>query len=212
MHAEFSSLLLITILAAVVPFDPQSHFGSSADESRKRAVERTREALQRAAWLGAEILIATPAAVTLPDGPTAAPCSYEQALNGTYSALQRLRFAAQTVGVDLALVAGANRFLLSPIELRELLDEQHSPAVGACVDLHAPALLGWSEEWVRILRSRVRCVMLTGSEDREASPVQPDVEPVIRALRSVRFEGPICVRAHDEAEAVARAIETGQSP
>ncbi|UCG16184.1 MAG: sugar phosphate isomerase/epimerase [Phycisphaerales bacterium] len=172
------------------------HFGSRNPAIQHQAVECTQAALDLAAWLGTEVLVVEPAVVrSASSGPDNA-CSYVHALNGTHAALQRLRFAAERRGVSIAVTAARNRFLLSPVELRDLIDEQAAPNVGACLDVAACAAFGRPEDWIHTLGPRIRCLCLGG---QAAPPALDDAaEPstafhgVYRALLDVGYAGPLC--------------------
>lgn len=182
------------ISAAWLPVDPHVHFGTGDATAFTRSVERTAAALQRAAWLGAETLVIVPAVVGAHEETGGGPaCSYADALNGTHSALQALRFATERCGVSVSLLAGVHRFLLSPVEVRELIDEQHSSWIGACVDLMDGAAAGWPSDWIRTLGRRVFCFSIGLLEETDL-PSWPDTQPLREARASLGFSGPVLVR------------------
>src|SRR5690606_11015790 len=53
-----------------------------------------------------------------------------------------------------------NMFLLSPLEMRRLVDEVGSPHCGVLLDTGNITLFGFAEQWLRILGNRVRQIHL----------------------------------------------------
>ena len=51
-------------------------------------------------------------------------------------------------------------FLLSPLEMRRLIDEVASPHVGVLFDTGNVVQFGFPEQWIRILGSRIKEVHL----------------------------------------------------
>jgi len=177
-------------IAALFPtFDPACHFGSRAEEVRHQAIDRAKAALDLAARFRAETVVVQPAAVAGTPDALSDPGSYADALNGTHFALQRLRYHAERCGVTLGLIAPGDRFLLSPVEFRELIDEEHVPCVSACIDLDAVAAVGRADDWIHILAPRICCI-------RAANPAGTHGWHLTRrALEEVGYTGPICSTA-----------------
>jgi hexulose-6-phosphate isomerase len=210
--AEAAGLRIAALLQSC---DAACHAGSPNPATQHRAVERIQAALDCAAWLGAEVLAVEPAIVSpASSGPDDA-CSYVHALNGTHAALQRLRFAAERRGVSIAVMAARNRFLLSPVELRDLIDEQAAPSVGACLDVVACAAFGRPEDWVHALGPRIRCLCL--GDQAGPSPSADCAEPpaafqrVYRALLDVGYAGPLCCAGEPTSRWLAASRHPAQS-
>jgi len=81
--------------------------------------------------------------------------SYEQAFNSLFDSLEQLSEIAERESVMLAVENPGSGLLLSPLELRELIDEINSPYFGICFN---PDNVGQSSDptdWLRILGKRV---------------------------------------------------------
>lgn len=157
-----------------------------ADLSARRvAFELVCAALDRAAWLGADTLVIAPAVVGPPNDSTPR-LSYDEAHTRSLEALLELRFEAARRAVRIACHAAANRFLLSPLEMREFVDACNSPWVGASLDTGDVMTCGGHPgDWIRILTHRLAQVVISeGSGDCH----WPDVAA---ALRQIDFRGPI---------------------
>jgi sugar phosphate isomerase/epimerase len=178
---------------AWLPFDPHVHFGAGDPSVFERAIERTAAALERASWLGAETLVVVPASVGPGDGGGAPRCSYEDALNGTHLALHELRFVTERCGVQLGLQVGVQGFLRSPVETRELVDEQHTSWIGACVELATGAGVSWPADWFRTLGHRVSCVSFGLCGDGGASWPSATAA-ALEALTALGYAGPVCCK------------------
>ncbi len=89
---------------------------------------------------------------------------YQDALNFAYELLHALRLEAEAKGVALALEAPSAGSLISPVELRELIDAANSAAVGACLDVARIRQLGAPPaEWIETLGARVQAIRLSGA-------------------------------------------------
>jgi sugar phosphate isomerase/epimerase len=114
---------------------------------------------------------------------------YQDALNFAYMLLQHTRLEAETAGVMLALEAAAGNCLLSPPELREIIDAANSWAVGACVDVARVARIGSPADWLLTLGHRVHAVRVE----------------VGREIAGQKTEGHVETNLHDVATAMNRA-------
>ncbi|MGB2987828.1 MAG: TIM barrel protein [Phycisphaerae bacterium] len=137
--------------------------------------------------------------------------SYQDSLNFAYKLLDRTRFEAEATGVAVALEAGADGGLLSPVELREIIDAANSWAVGACIDVTRIARFGSPVDWIKTLRCGVHTVRVhdVHTSDRPAStaacgtatacgtdfPVGQAVNlaAIIEALDDIGYDRPIIV-------------------
>lgn len=119
--------------------------------------------------------------------------SYQTALNFAYELLHRARFEAELTGVVLALEAGADGCLLSPVELRQVIDAANSWAVGACIDVARIGRIGSPADWLRILTARVHSVRVdcTRPADQQTS-AKPDYSSgfaaIAEALDGIRYD------------------------
>ena len=90
-----------------------------------------------------------------------------------------------------------NRFLLSPLEMRSLMDEVGSEYVNVLLDTGNLVLTGYPEQWIRILGSRVKEIHLkdfrasVGTINGFVQLLEGDVNwpEVMSALKDMSFEG-----------------------
>jgi hypothetical protein len=103
--------------------------------------------------------------------------SYQHCLNFAYELLQRTRWPAESAGVAVALEAPADGCLLSPVELRNLIDMANSSAVGACIVVARIEPIGSAGDWMETLAHHTHAVRIPqgnlrkGSSDVGAAPV-----------------------------------------
>ena len=118
---------------------------------REKAVEAMTQVLQIANWLGVDSVLTVPGSVT-PE------LSYEVAIENALTSIQELVPAAEKAKVAIAIENVWNKFLLSPVETRDFIDQFESEYVGAFFDVGNIVLYGYPEQWIRILGPRIRMV------------------------------------------------------
>jgi L-ribulose-5-phosphate 3-epimerase len=170
---------------------------SDDPQARSHAHAVVERALQLAAAMGVDGVLAIPGYVGLPWDPTAPVVQYDQAYQRTRDGLASLAAGAERLGVSVLIENVWNMFLLSPLEMRALVDEIGSPRVRVLFDVGNVVLFGYPEQWIRILGSRIQEVHLkdfrraVGTIDGFVGLLQGDVDwpAVMTALRGVGYDG-----------------------
>jgi hexulose-6-phosphate isomerase len=98
----------------------------------------------------------------------------------------------------LALETGIEGGLLSPFELRDIIDTSNSWAVGACVDVARISRLGPPGDWIRVLNRRVSAVRVNERRCSEGSATalpleRDDLADTVAALNDIQYEHPLIV-------------------
>lgn len=177
----------------------QCNYGDPDPAVRQQAMELTRAGLDRAAWLGTDALLVVPAVVGLWN-ESSPRVSYAQALDRSYEILTRLREDAEDRGIHIAIENVWNRFLLSPVEMRDLIDRVNSPWVGAYFDIGNAMAFGYPQDWIDVLGRRIVRVhakdygLARGGADGFACHLQEgsvDWPAVIAALERSGYDGPL---------------------
>ncbi|MFQ5811126.1 MAG: sugar phosphate isomerase/epimerase family protein [Armatimonadota bacterium] len=123
---------------------------------REEAKGIARAQIERASWLGLDAILYIPGYVHvtfLPDTPV---LSYDVVWDRALEALTELAPFAEQHGVKIGVENVGNMFLMSPLEMRDLIDRVGSPNVGAYVDIgNVVYTMGYPEQWLRILGERV---------------------------------------------------------
>lgn len=127
--------------------------GAEKAEDRKEARRMYARAVEVAAKIGADNVLVHP-------GPVTSTVTYLDMYNWVMEGLSELREVAEENKVALALENVWNKFLMSPLEARDLIDKIDSPYVGIYFDVGNILLFGYPEQWIRILGKRIKEVHL----------------------------------------------------
>ncbi len=157
---------------------------------RAKGIETTTQALQIAKWLGANTVLVVP-------GIVSPEISYEAAIENALAAVQEMVPAAEKIGVTIGIENVWNKFLLSPVEMRDFIDQCESEYVGAYIDTGNIILYGYPQQYLRILGPRVRAVHAkdfrasAGNFDGFVMLMEGDVNwpEVVAALKEIGFDG-----------------------
>ncbi len=174
------------------------NYASAAETDRQRAMDLTLRMLDRAAAARAGAILVVPAVVGRHDEPRRR-IAYADALSRAYEALMSLRFEAEERGVVIGIENVWNRFLLSPLEMAELLDRVNSPCVAAYLDIGNVLACGYPEDWIELLGRRIARVHAKDYDLRRPGPAgfcplgegSVDWSAVIAALKRCGYAGPL---------------------
>src|SRR5690606_39194915 len=114
--------------------------------------------LELAAMLGVDAILVIPGAVGVDFIPDSEVVQYEVAYERALSAVQELSTDAKGYGVSIAIENVWNKFLLSPLELKQFIDAVNSDYVGSYFDVGNVVHSGYPEHWIQILGSRIKKV------------------------------------------------------
>ncbi len=120
---------------------------------REKAENIVRKQLDVASWLGCDTILVIPGMVTGLSGGCVVP--YDVVYERAFNAIKRLAPYAEERNVTIGLENVWNKFLLSPIEMKQFIDEINSPRVGAYFDVGNVMCDGYPEHWIKILGSRI---------------------------------------------------------
>jgi hexulose-6-phosphate isomerase len=122
---------------------------------RGKIIEFTKQALQVTKWLGTDAYLFVPGAVDvffLEDSPVV---PYDVCYDRAKQAVEQIVPTAEQLGVTLGIENVWNKFLLSPLEMRDFIDGFGSRAVGSYFDAGNVLLTGYPEHWIKILGKRI---------------------------------------------------------
>lgn len=163
---------------------------------RAKAVESYKRTLEICSWLGARTLLYLPGMVSACFVPGYAPQPYEVVAQRARDAVLALLPTAEKLKVVLAVENVWNRFLLSPVEMRDFIDQFDSEWVGSYLDVGNVMLYGHPEDWIRTLGKRIAAVHLkdfrvnVGNLDGFVDLLSGDVDfrAVMATLREVGYK------------------------
>ncbi len=125
---------------------------------RQKAKDMIKKQLDTAKLLGADTVLVIPGVVNVefsyPEKKVAYDVVYERAFEG----LNELKSYAENLKVNIGLENVWNKFLLSPMEMRDFIDKIGSDYVGSYLDIGNTMYCSYPEDWVRILGKRIKKV------------------------------------------------------
>ena len=143
--AENMSLELRSLCSGLLWRNPLTSNDAAVAARGKQIV---RKCLQVCHWLGADTLLVIPGVVT-EDVP------YDVAYQRSLAALKELAGAAEKLSVRIGVENVWNKFLLSPLEMRDFVDAVASPMVGVYFDAGNVLVSGYPDHWIKILGQRI---------------------------------------------------------
>jgi hexulose-6-phosphate isomerase len=172
-------------------------FTSDDPAARRHAHDVVERALHLAAAMEVGGVLTIPGYVGLPWDPEAPVVRYDHAYERTRDGLAALAPTAERLGVAIMIENVWNRFLLSPLEVRGLLDEIGSPRVRALFDVGNVIPFGYPDQWIRILGPRIQEIHLkdyrqaVGTIEGFVGLLEGDVPwpAVMAALREIGYDG-----------------------
>lgn len=128
---------------------------SSEREKAKGIVEKM---LEVANWLEVDTILIIPGAVDVFFKPGFPVVSYDKVYERSFQALKELAPIAETYKINIAIENVWNKFLLSPVEMKHFIDSIGSSYVGVYFDVGNVLQMGFPEQWIKILGSRIKKV------------------------------------------------------
>lgn len=164
---------------------------------QNKAKDIVKKQLDTAAALGCQSILVIPGCVNAEFAAPGRVMDYAVAYERSMEALQELKAYAAGCKVEIGLENVWNKFLLSPLEMRDFIDKLDSPWVGSYLDIGNVQSNGYPEQWVKILNKRIKKVHfkdyrmeaggLHGFVDLLAGDV--NYPAVIEALQAVGYDG-----------------------
>lgn len=164
---------------------------------RKKADAILRRQIELAAWLGIHHILVIPGAVDVFFIEGYKPVPYEFVDRMSRAAIRRAIPRARRCNVRICVENVWNKFLLSPLEMRDYIDSFHSPFVKSYLDIGNMLLTGYPDQWIRILGKRIGRVHVkdfkksvgTVAGFGELFEGDVDFKACKRALRDVGYQG-----------------------
>ncbi|MCL4692673.1 MAG: sugar phosphate isomerase/epimerase [Candidatus Hydrogenedentes bacterium] len=185
-HAESLGIALCSVANGM---GWKYHLTSPDAANREKAKETIAQTLQVASWLGADAVLVVPGVC---DDAT----RYDIGIENALKSVRELADTAENLKVSIAIENVWNKFLLSPVEMRDFIDQCESEYVGAYFDTGNIMLYGLPEQWIQILGNRIRAVHLkdfrcaVGNLDGFVMLMEGDVNwpEVMTTLRSIDYD------------------------
>lgn len=164
---------------------------------RKAIIDFTRRSLQITKWLKVDAYLFVPGAVDVFFLPDSEVIRYDVCYRRAKEAVRRLVPAVQRFGVNLCIENVWNKFLLSPLEMRQFIDQFRCKGVGVYFDVGNVMLTGYPHHWIQLLGTRIKRVHIKdfkrsiGTVDGFVDLGEGDVdfEAVKAALTEIGYDG-----------------------
>ena len=134
------------------------NFTSDDEAIREKAKSITKKQLEVAKALGCDTILVVPGAVKVAFDASSELIDYDVAYERALSALKELAPYAEKLEVAIGVENVWNEFLLSPLEMKQFIDEVDSPFVGSYFDVGNVLFSGYPQQWIKILGSRIKKV------------------------------------------------------
>ncbi len=126
---------------------------------REKAKSIIKKQLELASYLGCDTILVIPGGVCVyPIGPSTDVIPYDVAYDRALEAVRELAPVAEHYKVNIGLENVWNKFLLSPLEMRQFIDAVGSDYVGSYFDVGNVVYSGYPEQWINILGKRIKKV------------------------------------------------------
>lgn len=124
-------------------------------DERQRAFDMVVRQLYCAKMIGAETILVIPGSVSVEFVPEWGVVDYDMVWERALEQMKKLAPIAEEMGVQIGLENVWNKFLLSPLEMRNFIDAVGSDWVGAYFDTGNVVYSGYPEQWIKILGKRI---------------------------------------------------------
>ena len=164
---------------------------------RKEIVRFTKKALQVTRWLGTDAYLFVPGAVDVFFNPSSEVIPYDVCMKWAIQAVRQLVPVAEKLKVSVCIENVWNKFLLSPLEMRDFIDGFGSKRVGSYFDVGNVLLTGYPDQWIKLLGKRIRRVHIkdfkksVGTAEGFVDLGEGDVDfkAVKKALAAIKYNG-----------------------
>ena len=170
---------------------------SNDSQVREKAKNIVKKMLELASYLKVKTILVVPGAVNVPWNPESEIVPYEAVYERVSNALKEAVKVAEEYKVNIGVENVWNMFLLSPLEMRNFIDEVKSEYVGVYFDVGNVLISGFPEQWIRILGNRIRAVHFKdfkraiGNINGFVDLLEGDVNwpEVMKAFREIGYQG-----------------------
>lgn len=136
-----------------------SYFLNDDDEkARIKARDIVKKQLECASVLGCETILVIPGCVNAEFAAPGKVLDYETSYYRSLESVKLVKEYAAQYKVEIGLENVWNKFLLSPLEMRNFIDAVDSEWVGSYLDIGNTLAFGYPEHWISTLNKRIKKV------------------------------------------------------
>lgn len=170
---------------------------SDTESERLRTKDIVKRHLETAKILGCDTILVVPGSVNAEFAAPGRVVDYLDAYERSLEAFCELKSYAEELKVSIGIENVWNKFLTSPIEMRDFIDRIDSAYVGSYFDVGNVLFNGYPEHWIKILGNRIKKVhfkdyrMAAGGLHGFVDLLAGDVNypAVTEALKGVGYDG-----------------------
>ncbi len=163
---------------------------------REKALDIGRSLIEKAAWIGVDAVLIVPGAVDVFFLPDSDKVPYDVCYERSLEAMKKLAPVAEKHKVKIGIENVWNKFLLSPLEMRDFVDKVASDYVGVYFDVGNILLTGFPQHWINILGKRLVRIHIkdfkssVGTAEGFVDLLEGDVPwaEVVKALNAVGYD------------------------
>lgn len=160
------------------------------EKVRALAVEALKVTIEDAKIYGGDTILLVPGRVN-------ENVSYDVCWDRSVSGIKAALPFAEKMGISIAIENVWNNFLLSPLEAARYIDQFNSPLVRSYFDCGNVLVIGWPEQWIRILGKRIARIHIK-EYSRKIADKQGKWAGFGVALQEGDNNWPVIVKALDE--------------
>jgi hexulose-6-phosphate isomerase len=131
---------------------------SDDENERKKAEEIVKKEIDMAKALGCESCLIVPGTVCADFVDPNKVVDYSTAYERSLEFFSRIKTYAENAKVEIGLENVWNKFLVSPLEMRDFIDKIGSDYVGSYLDIGNVLYNGYPEHWIKALGKRIKKV------------------------------------------------------
>lgn len=164
---------------------------------REKAKSFVKKQLETASYLGCDTILVVPGYTHVDFIPNCPVVDYETAYERACEWVDELKPVAEKLKVCIGVENVWNKFLLSPLEMRNFIDRADSDYVGSYFDVGNVLNVSFPEHWIKALGHRIKKVHLkdfsraVGNLSGFIGLLDGDVNypAVMKALKEVGYDG-----------------------
>jgi L-ribulose-5-phosphate 3-epimerase len=187
---EYAQLFGIEILGISTDLLWKYPLTSNKREVRIIGMNVVKKMIEVASLCEAKTVLVVPGIVT-------AEVPYDVAYKKSMESIKSLAKIAEKQQVKIGIENVWNKFLLSPLEMAEFIDQVDSSSVGAYLDIGNTVQFGYPEQWIDILSERIIAVHIkdfkqsVGNIDGFVTLLAGDIswDKVSIALNNIHYNG-----------------------
>ncbi|PCJ62706.1 MAG: xylose isomerase [Candidatus Hydrogenedentota bacterium] len=168
-----------------------AHWGSPLSDADPKVYQRTmdnmKRSMQNAKDLGGDMVLLVPAVVN-------PQTSYQDAWTRSVDRIKQLAEEAERLDITIGIENVWNKFLLSPLEAKQYIEEIDSKRVRFWCDVGNMVLFGYPQDWIRTLGPLIARVDIKDFKSENKRFVKlldgsVDWPEVMRAFDEIGYEG-----------------------